>query len=292
MHPALPLFSDKNAFITKVISSRHTDFGSVVLLVCALGSLYSPSDSSLDGDLLLFYKYLHTYLHKSSNSLLEVSLTVHSIQAAILAILAMQRTREYCRSYWSAIGVAALLAEDSGMVKSQDEDTKRAWWALYLLDKSFAISYGRRVLLNAVNTNKPSASVLDGDIVAHLISMAHLYAIAGDVVTHLYRKGSGRISVGEFDRRLDSWYDNHVYGTLATPSQLHQLRVVGYHVVKIFVHKRNLKVDEPRFDDSGFPVCISSAMQIISILHQLHVGSARKVYYTDALLNWSVGLAI
>ncbi|TIA87634.1 hypothetical protein E3P99_03064 [Wallemia hederae] len=288
VHPTLPLFSDRSAFTTKLIISRHAqDFGSVVLLVCALGSLYFPSNASLNGDMLLFYKYLHTYLHKSPSALLEASLTVHFIQAHILAILAMQRTREYCRSCWSAIGAAALLAEDSGMAKSQDEDTKRAWWALYLLDKSFAVSYGRRVLLNAVDVDRPSAGALDGDIVAHFNTMSDLYAIAGNVVTHLYRNGGGKMSASDLDQSLDSWYHKYVYSTLATASQLHQMQVVGYHVVKIFVHKKNMKVDEPRYGGSNFAICISSAMQIISILHQLHVGSACTVHYTDALLNWS-----
>ncbi|TIB33931.1 hypothetical protein E3P86_02892 [Wallemia ichthyophaga] len=277
VHPSLPLFPDKSAFLARVSSSKLTaDFGGVLLLVCALGALYH-SHTSADA-------YLHTYSHKAPNALLMPSLTVHSIQAVVLEALAMQNTQKYCRSCWSVIGLGVLLAEDSRLDKAQCEDGKRALWGLYILDKSYAISCGRRVLQDGIDMAKPeSINIKQDTSITYFNNMIDLYALVADVVSLQRSKVVSVDMVDSLNGRLDEWGKRCCQKSLHLPSQQQCLKVVGYGVVKIFINKKYLKTQST----SGLNLCVDAAKSILSTLYYLHYESGFVVNYTDALLNWS-----
>lgn len=285
MHPSLPLFPDKRAFIEKVATNRlDADFGGVLLLVCALGALYHPHAS--------FDAYLRTYVHKAPNALLMPLLTVHSIQAVVLEALSMQNTQQYCRSCWSVCGVGTLLAEDSRLSRLQCEESRRALWGLYMLDKSYAISYGRRVLLEEVDIARPeNTNVAEGGTIEQFNSMLDLYALVADVVS-LYRSRAVLVDIVDaLNRRLDNWGKTHFQHSSHVVSQQQCLKVVGCGVVKIFINKKYLNSAATTNRTSGLNACVDAAKSILSTLYYLHHDSGLVVNYTDALLNWSVSVS-
>ncbi|TIB06996.1 hypothetical protein E3P89_04082 [Wallemia ichthyophaga] len=228
--------------------------------------------------------YLHTYSHKAPNALLMPSLTVHSIQAVVLEALAMQNTQKYCRSCWSVIGLGVLLAEDSRLDKAQCEDGKRALWGLYILDKSYAISCGRRVLRDGIDMAKPeSINIKQDTSITYFNNMIDLYALVADVVSLQRSKVVSVDMVDSLNGRLDEWGKRCCQKSLHLPSQQQCLKVVGYGVVKIFINKKYLKTQST----SGLNLCVDAAKSILSTLYYLHYESGFVVNYTDALLNWS-----
>lgn len=183
-------------------------------------------------------------------------------------------------------GLGVLLTENSTLRRLHTEETKRALWCLYVLDKSFALSYGRRALMAPLEIGWPSVCG-DEDVstVWHFNAMIKLYGIVDDVV-HMFNAVDGSAYVDALNEKLDSWRSNY-YSTTQSPtqlpSQLECLKVIGYNVVKIFINKKSL-TSAPH----SLEICVEAAKGILSTLHHLHCESGLVVNYTDALLNWSV----
>ncbi|TIC49737.1 hypothetical protein E3Q04_04267 [Wallemia mellicola] len=285
VNPTLPLFPSRRQFIENITAKKlDRDFGSVLILVCALGSLYRDNTQNNDNDsnTQLFDTYLQRYISKCPDPHLQISISIYNIQAIILAVLAMQNTQKYFRSCWSLCGLGVLLTENTRLRRLHTEESKRALWCLYVLDKSFAASYGRRALMAPLEIECPTTCDDEGiNIVSHFNAMIKLYGIVGDVVDMFYAV-NGSTNVDDLNEKLDSWRNNYI-STTQLPSQFECLKVIGYNVVKIFINKKSLTSTSHNLE-----ICVEAAKTILSTLHYMHCESELVVTYTDALLNWSV----
>lgn len=177
-----------------------------------------------------------------------------------------------------------LLTENTRLRRLHTEESKRALWCLYVLDKSFAASYGRRALMAPLEIECPTTCDDEGiNIVSHFNAMIKLYGIVGDVVDMFYAV-NGSTNVDDLNEKLDSWRNNYI-STTQLPSQFECLKVIGYNVVKIFINKKSLTSTSHNLE-----ICVEAAKTILSTLHYMHCESELVVTYTDALLNWSVSM--
>ncbi|KAI0080941.1 hypothetical protein K474DRAFT_45587 [Panus rudis PR-1116 ss-1] len=132
---------------------RCEGFGSVLLLVCAIGSQYSDDprvllegyDSKHSAGWKFFIKVPLMY-----KSLLTLP-RLHDLQTYALACLYLQGT---CLTHgcWNIIGIAARMAEDvgahrrkvyAGVATVENELWKRAFWVITHIDRAVSMNFGR-----------------------------------------------------------------------------------------------------------------------------------------------------
>ncbi|KAJ6453248.1 fungal-specific transcription factor domain-containing protein [Mycena vitilis] len=158
INPLIPVLH-RPTFEQSIIRRLHMyEIGSatILLLVCALGSLYLPQCTySKDECLTLGWKW-YNQVELSGHLLRQVA--VHDIQAYCLAVQFLVCTSNP-RFAWSIAGFGCRLAQDLGSHRNktwgptitiQDDLEKRACWILAFLDVQLSASLGRSPHLDPI----------------------------------------------------------------------------------------------------------------------------------------------
>ncbi|KAJ7662628.1 fungal-specific transcription factor domain-containing protein [Mycena polygramma] len=245
-------FSNVNAFLPLLhrpmfeqcmgerLYAHDLRFGKVVLLVCALGSLYLDDPSLRGGREQLAWRWYDQV--ELCGHLLRKQPTLSDIQAYCLAVNFLQRTSNP-RFAWSLAGFGLRLAQDIGVHRrntrssqtTPDEELqRRAFWILMILDAQLSGMLGRSAVLDAVEADigmpcdyddeywQPSGPGRQPEgkpsVLAFFICLINLYRLLHFILRSSYTIRANHIRTGtldslakivvEYDAALDKWFSS------------------------------------------------------------------------------------
>ncbi|KAF8193981.1 fungal-specific transcription factor domain-containing protein [Mycena galopus ATCC 62051] len=155
LNPFLPLLQ-RPLFLEctrRQLHLHHHGFASILLLVCALGSLYLTDLPAEDRQKLACQWYDQVELCGHS---LQQQPRLHDLQAYCLAAEFLYFTSNP-RFSWSLVGFGLRFAQDIGahrqknkttLIKTEEELEKRAMWILLMFDTLFSDALGRPRVVN------------------------------------------------------------------------------------------------------------------------------------------------
>ncbi|KAJ6566757.1 fungal-specific transcription factor domain-containing protein [Mycena capillaripes] len=157
-------------YFSNQLHKHNPSFGTILLLVCALGSLYltDPAVSNQDRQKLGWNWYNQVELYGQS---VHQAPTLYDIQAYCLAVQFLTCTSNP-RFAWSIAGFGLTLAQDLGAHRQKswaptitiDEDLeKRAFWILSFQDTQLSATLGRSGLLDQVEIDVTLPSECDDE---------------------------------------------------------------------------------------------------------------------------------
>lgn len=289
----LPLLNEASFKLNLHTRKRERPFRNVLLLVCALGALFSDDERVLVTDRrdLRFLAGYRFYNEARVNMLipdymLSNSCTLENIQALILLQIYIQKGVQ-TKNTWMIHGLTVLIVQNQGLHLSwlnANKDTqevehgKRAIWMLYILDRAHTSCFGRPLLLKdeemyldlpAPFAHETPRSKLSLIFIREYLKLCKIH---GQVIQELYkyrRSNSGEdltltiTVIAALNAKLHKW-TNEVHPTLSidgdervTDDMVYQLRCtlgVAYNNIQIFMHKPFMPYPNSNSAPSGFQV--------------------------------------
>lgn len=212
-----PLLNEAQFKASIPLRKLEREFGSVLMLVCALGALFSgderlvpPGKEHLQFTAgLNFYKTART---KMKDFMLSAA-TLEDIQALILLQIYVSQG-VHTKSSWMIHGLSICLARNLGLQhywlnahseSSEAEAGKRAMWMLYIIDRSHSSCFGRPLLLKDEEMSlEPLCSYGNEDIhgnisIVYVNELIKLCKIHGEVMQNVYKL---RNSISDNEHKL------------------------------------------------------------------------------------------
>ncbi|TIA77597.1 hypothetical protein E3P94_04136 [Wallemia ichthyophaga] len=294
-------------------------FGSILILVCALGSLYCDDERMhlpnrepfgfLGGS-----SYFQTYKKKAPNYSLTAA-TLEDIQALMLLQMFVQRS-SHLQSSWNLNGAALIIAEDISLYHQlnhlnvyEREARKRAYYCIYFMDRSLSAAYGRRIMLKDEDVSLEHLQPLPEEIgteehysVIYFTQMIKLYKIQGQIdhQISLLKKQGNRDNVmsivasmssclndwvNEIPRDLqydDNCQDNFVFQLMSN------LRIAFFNIQLLmyrnFVpHPGSTKFSQ--FKVESLLICANAAKSMLKVFHVMELKRHIIQNYIDFLMN-------
>lgn len=198
----MPLLNESHFRASIPYRKLERGFGSVLMMVAALGSLYSADRRVfVEGrkEFLAGYIYYITAIRKMPNYTTS-SAGLEDIQALILVQFYVQRG-VHTKSSSINNGLAILLSENIGLhnqwmnVNRRDvvekESRKRAWWILYIIDRSNTACFGRQILIKDEEIDLELPQTTAKDFIESIVSIKYvndiikLCGIHGEIMNKL-----------------------------------------------------------------------------------------------------------
>ncbi|KAJ7614105.1 fungal-specific transcription factor domain-containing protein [Roridomyces roridus] len=293
LDPILPLL-ERSLFeegINRRLHEHKSDFGSTLLLVCALGSLYStePDRTQMAWD---FFNRVELCGHS-----LRQQPTLYDLQSYCLAAQFLHCTANI-RSCWIIVGFGIGLAQDIGahrrkptepMITVEEEMEKRALWILLFFDAQLSGSLGRPTLLNPVEIHITLPSEFHpgrqtSPNLSFFICYLNLYRLENFVLrllnTNFDLPIKGMIlphTVRQLDAMLEQWYKAIPKNLAWDPNQPHALSFDQsatlhclYYYTLTLLHRPSASISSmrPRPLPSN-PICRAAARKCIHVA-QVH----------------------
>lgn len=156
---SMPLLNESH-FRKQIPNKLNRSFGTILMLVAALGALYSNDNRlSIPGrenlKFLQGYHYYNKAVEKMPNYM-QASAELEDIQALILLQMYVQQG-VHTESSFMINGLTILLSQSIDLpykfINENHDDIidkearKRAWWILYIMDRSNTACFGRNLLI-------------------------------------------------------------------------------------------------------------------------------------------------
>ncbi|KAJ7840058.1 fungal-specific transcription factor domain-containing protein [Mycena olivaceomarginata] len=234
-------FSNVNSFIpvlhrglfedmfSQQLHKNDLGFGTILLLVCALGSLYltDTTVSNLDRSNLAWACYNQVEL---CGQALSRPPTLWDIQAYGLAVQFLHSTSDL-RLAWVVAGFGLRLAQDIGFhrhkfsdpISIDEELEKRAFWTLLYLDTQLSGALGRSAVHDPIDLDltMPCQPANKSSTMAFFTSLINLYRILHFSQRTLYTIHANHVrmdrindlphSAAEMEVALDRWFSTIPY---------------------------------------------------------------------------------
>lgn len=181
----MPLLNESHFRASIPYRKLERGFGSVLMMVAALGSLYSNDKRvHMEGSkaFLAGYHYYITAIRKMPHYTTSAA-GLEDIQALILVQLYVQRG-VHTKSSSITNGLSILLSQNIGLhnqwmnVNRSDavekEARKRAWWILYIIDRSNTACFGRQLLIKDEEVVLGFPETTSKDSVESIISIRYI----------------------------------------------------------------------------------------------------------------------
>ncbi|KAJ7034471.1 fungal-specific transcription factor domain-containing protein [Mycena alexandri] len=152
--------------VAEQLHIRNNGFASTLLLVCALGSLYLPTNEDRQKLAWNWYDQVELWGHS-----LRQQPTTYDLQAYCLAAQFLLCTSSP-RSAWLIVGFGLQQAQDIGahrrmtetpIINTEGELEKRATWGLMMLDTQLAAALGRSMALTPFDLDINPAAECDDE---------------------------------------------------------------------------------------------------------------------------------
>lgn len=297
-------------------------FASVLILVCALGALYcNDKGVSLPNmepqDFLAGSSYLQIYKMKAPNYTLSAT-NLLDVQALILLQMYIQRS-SHLQSSMNLNSSALSISLDIGLdqfPKFQDsiqkETSKRAFFCIYLMDRSLSAAFGRRTMLKDKDFKfeLPQPLVQENGFgeqatVLYFSHMIKLYQILGEI-NHLFgkpKKSNEKLNISKavagMSSKLNQWLDE-------VPEQLKynkntqddlifqlmsNLRIAFYNIQismyrKFVPHPRSTKFSQ--FKIQSLMICTNAARSMLSLFNTMELERLIVQNFIDFFMNFGV----
>ncbi|KAJ6534118.1 fungal-specific transcription factor domain-containing protein [Mycena capillaripes] len=268
-----PIFEER---VKQRIHTHDLGFGTLVLLVCALGSLHltNPPVSIGEREQLAWQWYDQVEL---CGHFLRQQPTLYDIQAYCLAVHFISCTSN-ARRAWSIAGFGVRLAQDIGIHRRgrvraptiKEELERRALWVLMILDTELSGTLGRSAVLDPVEVDIGSPWECDDEcwqlsgpspqphdkpsVMAFFNCFLNLYRLFHFILRSSYTIRRSHTVTGtfcdiaqiaqEFDSALDTWFSSIPPHLIWDPERsdvrfFDQSAVLHcfYYYVRILVHR-------------------------------------------------------
>ncbi|KAJ6523985.1 fungal-specific transcription factor domain-containing protein [Mycena capillaripes] len=258
IHPFMPVLHHPmfEEGISQQLHMYNPSFGSLLLLVCALGSLYltEPAMSNQDRQTLGWKWYNQVEL--CGHSLLQAP-TPSDIQSYCLAVQFLICTSNP-RTAWIVAGFGVRLAQDLGShrhktwaptITVQEDLEKRAFWMLSFLDTQLSAALGRSGFLDPVEIDVTLPSECDDEHwqpwglgfqprgkpsrIAFFNSLVNLYRILNFLLRVFYTIHINNVRqqrhrdlgylAAELDSALDKWFSDIPQHLIWDPNRLDEV---------------------------------------------------------------------
>lgn len=322
VNSTFPLLN-KMRFIREIPKRKlERRFGSILILVCALGSLYCDDERMLlpirePFGFLGGSSYFQTYNKKAPNYSLTAA-TLEDIQALLLLQMFVQRS-SHLQSSWNLNGSALIIAEDISLYQQSShlddyerEARKRAYYCIYFMDRSLSAAYGRRIMLKDEDVTLELPQPLPEELgteehlsVIYFTQMIKLYRIQGQInheVCALKTFGNREnvlSIVGSLNSFLNKWVneipqelkynencqDNFVFQLMSN------LRIAFCNIQLLmyrnFVpHPRSTRLSQ--FKVESLMICANAARSMLSVFNVMELKRHIIQNYIDFLMNLGV----
>lgn len=297
-------------------------FASVLILVCALGALYCNDKGVLlpnmePQDFLAGSSYLQIYKMKAPNYTLSAT-NLLDVQALILFQMYIQRS-SHLQSSMNLNSSALSISLDIGLhqfSKFQDpvqrEGNKRAFFCIYMMDRSLSAAFGRRTMLKDKDFEFELPQPLiqevgfrEGATVLYFSHMIKLYQILGEI-NHLFgkprklnEKSNMSKSVAGMSSRLNQWleevpeqlkYNANIQDDLIF-QLMSNLRIAFYNIQismyrKFVPHPRSTKYS--KFKIQSLMICTNAARSMLSLFNTMELERLVVQNFIDFFMNFGV----
>ncbi|TIB58854.1 hypothetical protein E3P78_03792 [Wallemia ichthyophaga] len=325
VNSTLPLLNKKR-FVAEVRHRKlERKFASILILVCALGALYCDDPRVLNQPerfrFLSGSSFLATYKRKSPDYSLSAA-TLEDIQALILLQMFVQRSA-HLKSSWNLNGAALVIAEDMGLHMQQTdlgdnerEARNRAFYCIYLFDRSLSAAYGRRILFEDEILNLELPKLLPEECgaeeeysVLYFNQMVKLYSIQGQITQALHSLKNANEKeditkvVACMSSNLNRWLEEIPeklrYKDECTNQFVFQLMGnlrIAFFNIQIFMYKNFVPHPHTKkvskFKMQSLMICANAARSLLSIFNIMELKRSIVQNYIDVMLNLSPFTAV
>lgn len=322
VNSTFPLLN-KMRFICEIPKRKlERRFGSILILVCAFGSLYCNDERILlpirePFGFLGGSSYFQTYKKKAPNYSLTAA-TLEDIQALLLLQMFVQRS-SHLQSSWNLNGAALIIAEDIGLYQQSShldnyerEARKRAYYCIYFMDRSLSAAYGRRIMLKDEDVTLELPQPLPEEFgteehlsVIYFTQMIKLYRIQGQINQEVCalktfgKRENVMFIVASLSSSLNRWLDeipqelqydescqnNFVFQLMSN------LRIAFFNIQLLmyrnFVpHPRSTRFSQ--FKVESLMICANAARSMLSVFNVMELKRHIIQNYIDFLINLGV----
>ncbi|TIB72352.1 hypothetical protein E3Q23_03425 [Wallemia mellicola] len=232
---SMPLLNELH-FRKQMPRKLERPFGTILMLVAALGALYSNDNRlSIPGrenlKFLQGYYYYNIAVEKMPNYM-KASAGLEDIQALILLQMYVQRG-VHTKSSTMINGLTILLSQNIGLHYKfmnpnhddiiEKEARKRAWWILYIIDRSNTACFGRSLLIKddemhldhvEVTSKDPSDSIASIKYMNDIIKICQIH---GQISHKLYKFRKSNVGenailkmndIATLNAKINDWINN------------------------------------------------------------------------------------
>ncbi|TIA85326.1 hypothetical protein E3P99_04025 [Wallemia hederae] len=294
-------------------------FGSLLMMVLALGSLYSDDKRVLvEGKprFLAGYHYYATAMRKMPNYT-TTSARLEDIQALVLVQLyAAQGVHTKSTSITN--GLTILLAQNIGLhnqwmnggSEAENEARKRAFWLLYIADRSCTACFGAHLLIKDDEVFLDLPQVTGKDSLESVVSIRYfsdvvkLCGIHGEIMNKLYNLSKSNFGqyrdidmsdIASLHAKIDGWFKElSVKESDVVDDLTRQLRCnlkLAYHNMQIILYRPFMpcpKVQAPtsNLQLASLTICAIAARSIISLHSDIVIDRGIDRCLTDCMMAW------
>ncbi|TIC08225.1 hypothetical protein E3Q16_00155 [Wallemia mellicola] len=267
-------------------------FGSVLIMVCALGSQHMRADDLrvlIPGKENILFLPGYRYYGIAKAKMIDPTMSIASLEdiQAFFLLQVYSQNGVYPKGGWIAHTNAMMLSQDIGLHRKsfhginnerQREARRRTIWCLFIIDVTNAAAFGKTQVLTErdIDMDFPSADRY-GDVhpknrlsVSYLVSLVQLYKLLSQILRSVYRlkenvNGDDIVmnisDIAALNSSLNKWLnelpvDLRIESCSNGDEEVYQLRSylkIGFYMVQIYIYKSFLP-DPRSFELSYFRI--------------------------------------
>ncbi|TIC51932.1 hypothetical protein E3Q04_03645 [Wallemia mellicola] len=318
---SMPLLNESH-FRKQIPNKLNRSFGTILMLVAALGALYLDDNRlSIPGrenlKFLQGYYYYNIAVEKMPNYM-KASAELEDIQALILLQMYVQRG-VHTKSSSMINGLTILLSQNIGLHSKlmnenhddiiEKEARKRAWWILYIMDRSNTACFGRNLLIKddemhldhlQVTAEDPSNNT---DSIKYINDIIKICEIHGQITHKLYKfsesnPGEDAIlemkDIAMLNTKINDWInDVSITEEDIKNDTTYQLRAnikLAFYNAQLILYRPFMPCPTLKrisnFQTASLAICSNASRSIISIYSDLVLNRKVDRIWADCLISW------